>query len=95
MNLGMELKAEPIEPFCNNTCGTCMYLVQARNPKHEAIKSGKGKGQTGWWKCSCENATNFGQYRVCQDGAKCKHWDNKYESDKKLEKWIAKCYQML
>ena len=68
MNLGMELKAEPIEPFCNNTCGTCMYLVQARNPKHEAIKSGTlPKAPTLWLNPDIHDFYDFDNSRKLKD----------------------------
>ena len=66
-------------------CGNCMNHVPNDKPVTYVAHSYRGLG--GYWMCS-----RTGEPKKCENGKRCKHFDDRYIDDDRVEEWIGKIH---
>lgn len=75
-------------------CGHCMWHL----PKHDDTVRVKWKRKykenraDAYWICKCKDAESYGCGTFSEDGIVCKHFDDKYATNKTILEWIEKVY---
>lgn len=87
-----DLRVEPLPPTEKNTCETCKSMLPAKS-RGIKIKSGKGKGQIGYWMCKNPLCRHYLEGRVAEDGKRCPYYEDKYENEETVDEWVANCHK--
>lgn len=66
-------------------CGNCMNHVPTGREVSYVPHIYRGNG--GYWMCARTKET-----KRCEHGKRCKHFEDRYDNDERVEEWIGKIY---